>query len=263
MQKTAFIEYNIVGWPLDTDMMAAAEGFENLGYRLKSYTRQDVLQQKYRPQFVRDNFFVGGYTTMQLLLQQANALPLPIDYPSTIQQSGLLNRRVATTTLGQALSQATGGQQDCPSNEWQPIFIKPVKTKLFTGRKLTRPADLAYFDDFPLDTPVHVADILDIVSEWRCFVLFDQLLDGRPYAGSFREPPDWHFVEQNITTYAADITRPSAYTLDVAVVKTGQTVVIEYNYFYSISHYGLAQDTYAEMLRTRYAEIVANSFPNN
>lgn len=84
-----------------------------------------------------------------------------------------------------------------------------------------------------------VSDILNIESEWRCFVHRNQLVDVCKYSGDFDKIPDKEIIEKMITCYS---NCPPAYTLDVAVLESGETVIIEVHNFWSCGLYGLEGD---------------------
>jgi len=82
---------------------------------------------------------------------------------------------------------------------------------------------------------LQVSDIVDFRAEWRCFVWRGELLDVRCYLGDFRLAPDYGVIEEMIEVFTD---APCAYTLDVGVISTGETVVVEAHDFYSCGLYG-------------------------
>lgn len=49
-----------------------------------------------------------------------------------------------------------------------------------------------------------------------------------------------------------------AYCLDVGVLSTGETALIEVNDGFSVGMYGMSKELYAELLQTRWKELVEN-----
>lgn len=79
-----------------------------------------------------------------------------------------------------------------------------------------------------------------LVSEWRCFVFRNELLDCRCYAGRWDAPPNEDRIRTFISAYSA---APVAYTLDVYVYDEGwgggmKTGVMEVHDFFACGLYG-------------------------
>lgn len=92
-------------------------------------------------------------------------------------------------------------------------------------------------------------DVVDFVSEWRCFVHNGQLVDCRKYLGDFERPPSKSYIKDCIYMYKS---APIAYTLDVGVTETG-TCVIEVHDFFSCGLYGFSSPhIYPQMLSQWY-----------
>ena len=87
----------------------------------------------------------------------------------------------------------------------------------------------------PDDTDYFVSQTIDIVSEWRIFVHRGNILDLKNYSGDPWQIPDRTTVEKMVKAFT---NTPKAYTLDVAVLRNGQTAVIEVHNFISCGLYG-------------------------
>lgn len=79
------------------------------------------------------------------------------------------------------------------------------------------------------------SDIIDIDSEWRCFILRGELIAIHNYNNSLGLYPDIPKIKEMIAVYK-DL---DAYTLDVGVNEQG-TFVIEVHDFYSCGLYGFS-----------------------
>ena len=77
------------------------------------------------------------------------------------------------------------------------------------------------------------SDIIDIESEWRCFVYRGQLLGIHNYINSLSHYPDVGVVREMVNKYK----KLDAYTLDIGVNDKG-TFIIEIHDFYSCGLYG-------------------------
>lgn len=84
------------------------------------------------------------------------------------------------------------------------------------------------------DKNYFISDRLNgIVSEYRCFVYNNTLIDCKNYSGNFMILPDFYTINKMINKFDH-----SAYTLDVAVLDGGITVPIECHDFISCGLYG-------------------------
>ena len=193
---------------------------------------------------MRQNVFVGSISAMKWIFSKLCKAPEPIDFPQSIIDSGLLNRKVSKTTLSDAIEwfEKTG----------EPVFIKPVDTKLFDGILIKDKSNLSYFAQYG-DPYVWVCKEIKILSEHRVYVQEGQLVYSCNYDGDVRINPNWDYVESLIKSY---YDAPIAYTLDVAVLDDNSMTVIEVNDFWAIGGYGLYCLDYATALEARYHQIV-------
>ncbi len=88
--------------------------------------------------------------------------------------------------------------------------------------------------------------LLDIKSEWRAFIWNGRILDIRCYSGDFWTFPDRKAVEGMVAAYTDN--PPRAYTLDVAVLGDGRTVIMEVHNFIACGLYGFEDSRIPLML---------------
>ena len=100
-------------------------------------------------------------------------------------------------------------------------------------------------DNLPDDTEYFVSEVVNLVSEWRCFVYRGVLKDIKNYSGDPWVLPYREFVQECIDQIGDSIT---AYTLDVGVTSDGKTVVIEVHNFVSCGLYGFDNPAIIPML---------------
>lgn len=81
-----------------------------------------------------------------------------------------------------------------------------------------------------------VSELIDIESEWRCFVFRNKLIGINNYSGDFTLFPDVSLIKEVIDNYN---NCPLSYTLDVGINKSG-TFIIEVHPFVSCGLYGFA-----------------------
>lgn len=87
------------------------------------------------------------------------------------------------------------------------------------------------------------SDIINIDSEWRCFVFENKLVGLQNYSGDFTKFPNLITIEQMISIYSK--IAPVAYTLDIGINhlndnRTNNTFVIEVHDFFSCGLYGFS-----------------------
>jgi hypothetical protein len=63
--------------------------------------------------------------------------------------------------------------------------------------------------------------------------------------------------DENVVQEMADdfVNSPRGYCLDVGVLSTGETALIEVNDGFSVGKYGMSDDLYSELLITRWNEL--------
>lgn len=168
-------------------------------------------------------------------------VPLSINIP--IELMKYTKRNIRYMTMGEF-------KQDSQ----MPVFAKPNRfAKEFVAGVIKNPDSKKYFfNDIDDDTPVLVSDVIDIVSEYRCYVLKGDLKGIKWYIGDIRVFPDVKVIDAAIIDYKS---APSAYVIDFGITKDGETVLIEVNDAWSVGNYGLDDKTYANMLLTRWLEI--------
>ncbi len=238
--KVAYVEVKR-GFPVNTDMMCAIEGLEYLGWDIKTFTKEDILSNKYSLLYTKSPF-IGSIDSITEILRSINKLPSPIDYPETNRH--LLGRKLTFSTMSEVLHKF--------KNDNEAVFIKPVKTKLFDGSVLKTESRFSYFEPY-LNEDVISSPLVEISSEWRAYIHKGKIMDCRCYSKDFRLAPDYQFIELNIKAYRK---APVAYTIDVAILENENNIVVEFNDFWSIGSYGLDSEKYAEMLVDRWFEII-------
>ena len=147
-----------------------------------------------------------------------NKTPAPINIPRDLQQYKYTKRIVYNSINEEDFSRCKF-----------PVFVKSdVKIKGFNEIVNT-------VKELP-DENVFISEIVDIYSEWRCFVYNKKLVGLQNYLGHFALFPDVDLINEMISTYTES---PIAYTLDVGINEKG-TYVIEVHDFFSCGLYGFS-----------------------
>lgn len=234
-QKLDNTYYNI-------NIATAAQGFHELGVEIVPYTDVKSIYHL----FEQTDILLDGIAQCNYVFDKFIQHPELCDYPEVLKP--YMGRNVWSDTVNHINN----------TPELWNIFIKPVKHKAFTGRAVKGSADLIGCGSQHEDLEVICTDLLNIKREFRGFILYDKLIDIRPYTG------DWHYnynpavVDRCIEAFKTWEDRPMACSLDFAVVmKDGreQTVFLEQNDAYALGCYGLTPLKYARLISARWAQL--------
>lgn len=237
----ALIQYKN-GRAFGTSAFAALLGFEDMGLEIVPF-EPDGLAGISRE---ASDIVVGGVGVVRGALRTLGRDVPEIDYPKELEP--FLGRRVWRSTIRTVNSRA---------DAW-PVFVKPVQGKLFTGRLVTAEKDLVGRGTCGENAEVYCSEPVVFVAEWRCFVLRGQILDVRPYRGSWRAGFDPRVVEGAVAAYAG---APAGYGMDFGVTEDGRTLLVEVNDGYALGSYGLERHAYARLLSARWAELAGSEDP--
>lgn len=147
-------------------------------------------------------------------------------------------------------------------------FVKPVKTKLFSGFVLDHQIphcdsyavdcdsyfmeQFAVFSKLPHETPIWTSDPVSWKSEWRYYVAHGEIVGHARYDDGAEDAdmPDLWVVRRCI----ADLQIKHPYALDMGVLATGQTALVEVNDAWAIGLYSkaLSPIDYLYFLRSRW-----------
>jgi hypothetical protein len=223
---------------------AAYKGFSAKGYPL-DFFEWDELTGRHLP-LSRDTLLVGGTVAVHKALAQ---LGVPIPAPMNVPESLLAfaGRKLWAATLGEI-------RQLFASGSAEPVFVKPLASaKEFAGMVIANASDLARVRHLDDALAVQAAELVVFVSEWRYFVLNGKVVGTAHYKGDCFTPPDANAVRNAV---AAHTGAPAAYGLDFGVTVDGRTLLIEANDGFALGCYGLDAVVYADMLESRWCELV-------
>ena len=234
----AFVQYPHAG-RLVSPAQTAADGLNLLGYEVvwfKSFEEINVT---------RDTLVVGFIDTYRNAIASLGIIP-PENIDIPVELEPFTGRRIWETTLAYARNES----------HW-PVFIKPLKHhKEFPGKIINRFRDLLTSSTLPQDFPVLASEVVKFVSEYRCFMWKHEIMSVRHYKGNPLVFPD----PKRIQTMAdAWITAPVACCIDVGVIDSGETLLVEVNDGHSMGDYGLRSLVYARMLEARWCELTGAS----
>lgn len=228
------------GKPWNEDCKAAYNGFKRLGIESVLFSCNEELDQR-NP----EDIVVGGMLIMGSVFEQLGIVPNSYDYPEEL--TDYLGREIDTILL-----------KDLQKQEL-PAFVKPVEEKAAKGTVVNTLDDAEeYYRLLEPDTELYCSEVVDFVSEWRCFVRYGEIIGIQIYNGDRTYAYDRNVVEKAVSDYSSI---PTACSLDFGVTKDRRTLLIEVNDGFAIGAYGLPDAHYAMFLETRWAELTQTVDP--
>lgn len=206
----------------------------------------DVLNETYSADLIAE-VPIGSVEFVRAVFKR-NQMTEPYweTYPAEL--TGFLKRAITKTTLA-----------DLDWNQTQ--FIKPAKTKLFTGFVLGGPGvdspELSTVLTLDKSTEVYSAEVIHLQSESRAYIRNGRILGMSRYDDGPDDAPCANpaVVEEMIQAFGESA--PAAYSLDVGVDTSGDTVLIEANDFWALGLYpgGITPQTYFNAAYARWWQI--------
>ena len=213
-------------------------------------------------------FAALGIPTERFYAKRIHRRRLPLT-PRTLVAGELPVVRSALTQLG---AEAEGLDDYPPPLRWmlrravwaatmrearmlgRPVFVKPRgKAKRFTGALLIDPSmELVRVGG---SAPVWIAEPVRFRTEWRCYVAAGRVLGMGHYAGDPALQPDPAVVARAAGSLAA----VAGLGMDVGVLDSGETALVECNDGFSLGAYDIAGEVYAEVLLRRWVQLVGQS----
>jgi len=246
--ENVFIPCDDDGEFLNVALFNAATGFEFLGHPVTRMTGDEILGRTARPQ----DLVFGGVDAVRPYLAKLGCEPLPIDYPDAVLPS--LKRTFSKSTLREI--------RRLYNEPGDPVFIKPVEHKLFTGHTVRRFGDLLRTQNLDADTPIYVVEHVEFVSEWRFYIEGQEVVGVDHYKGDpckFPHPTDPKETAVRWSKHPEP--PPAAYSLDFGVRKDGETCLVEVNDMISLGCYGLDAPVYARLIIARWLQLVESLLP--
>ncbi|MDO4459528.1 MAG: ATP-grasp domain-containing protein [Clostridia bacterium] len=164
--------------------------------------------------------------------------------------------------LGRKIWKDTINTISSDEKKWSAgYFVKPTKSKVFTGKIIKSLSDLVGCGNQDEDYEVLVSEPLEICGEWRCFITYDELVDVRPYGmlldrKSYLYQYDVNVLNSMMDEFRKWEERPMACSMDICVTKDGRTLLVELNDAYALGCYGLPSISYAKLISARWSQLL-------
>lgn len=247
--KTRFDSGMNMEIPHSHNMANAMYGFRELGAEIIPYRTIDEIYE----QVAAEDIVLDYIDQCNSIFEKFGKKPHIDDYPENFQQ--FLGRKVWKDTIDSISS--------CEEKWSAGYFVKPVRSKVFTGKIISRIKDLIGCGNCRENYEVLVSEKLNIKAEWRCFILYDEIIDVRPYGmliNPMRKSHLYHYdtsvLQEMLMEFKNIENRPMACSMDICVTDDGRTLLMEFNDAYSLGYYGLAPILYAKLISARWSQIL-------
>lgn len=226
----------------NVNFFQASKGFYELGYFVNKIEFDEPISEavtKETPVFAGIPLFKKVMQKLEVNYQDVPA------YPEEL--APFMYRGISVSSIGEVRKSLT---------PWDSLFIRPIdmNRKQFNGHILQREFDLRNTLHLPEETRVYVSEVVEFVSEYRVYVYGDIVVGAKHYAGDWGVPFSRRVVEGMIRKFRHKA--PKAYCLDVGVLDTHETALVEVNDAINMGNYGLAAKAYSQMIDARWKEIV-------
>lgn len=221
----------------------AVFGFREMGAEVVRY---GVIDEIYDA-VTADDLVLDYIDQVQTILGKFHVKPSCEDYPAELRP--FMGRKIWTDHIDSI---------NANPDKWG-VFVKPVRDKAFTGLVINSPRDLIGCGSCYENYEVICSEALDIKREWRGFMVYDELVDIRPYKGDYHYHYDAKVIDQVVEAFRTIPDRPMGCSIDFAVaVKDGreQTIFLEMNDGYALGNYGLNHLNYAKLISARWSQLL-------
>jgi len=245
--KRAFLEKEAGEWAYDF-VFTSKQAAIDLGYEVIPCDTVRGFDFNY-PNITED-ICIGSVEFTEMFFKECGVMtPEYLGYPDS-----LINNKSA---MGRTVTECT--VYDLINHEY-PYFVKPSrKVKQFTGDVIENDGQMRIFRDYydvADDTELYLSDVVNFVSEYRCFIHNGELKGIQYYKGDFTVFPRMKAIKYIMNIYENDLTtKPLAYTMDVGVLDTGETHLVELNDMWAIGAYGFDSEDYVRMIISRFRQM--------
>ena len=249
--RTKYIKEMKTNIPHSINIANAMYGFREMGAEIIPYHSIDDIYDI----VTRDDIVLDYLNQCNIIFSKFDVVPNIPDYPEILKP--FLGRKIWKDTINNISND---------EKKWSAgYFVKPVKNKVFTGKIINSVSDLIGCGNQSEDYEVLISEPLDICAEWRCFIIYDELIDVRPYGiltNQYKNSCMYHYDENVLNSMMKAFTswedRPSACSMDICVTSDGKTLLVELNDAYALGCYGLPSLYYAKLISARWSQILGS-----
>lgn len=235
--------------PHSVNMANAMYGFLEMGAEVIPYHIIDDIYDK----VLREDIVVDYIDQSNAIFNKFGVSPELPDYPEALKQ--FIGRKIWRDTID-SISRN--------EEKWTAgYFVKPTRSKAFTGKIISSINDLVGCGNHSENYEVLVSEPLDICAEWRCFIIYDEIADVRPYGALNKQNRDnymYHYdanvLSEMLQAFKGWEERPAACSMDICVTKDNKTLLVELNDAYALGSYGLPPIYYAKLISARWSQLL-------
>ena len=219
---------------------------KSASYKLLELSELDNLDEKYF-EYVPVGTIEFVHQFMRLLYGQ-NSIPKPLNIPNILLDESLTCRTVFNIKYNELKTafDILGNNVFVKNGD----FIKSLENGFYKEYNPFMFKGLNYM----------VSEVIDIESEYRCFVYKNELVGLQNYSGDFTIFPNVEKIKEIIEKFKVEA--PVAYTLDVGCLKN-KTFIIELHNFYSCGLYGFSDYNRYPYMLYRWFKEYKNKIINN
>jgi hypothetical protein len=246
MIRAAFIEESGNG-RLSVESRSLADELGRRSIPVTLFTAKRLVRRQLK--LAPETLVAGSINVVVAALNQLDRpVPEPNDYPVCLRH--LLRRRMWTSTVGAVREQVLNGDVG-------GIFVKPLgRAKRFTGRVFSGPDDMMFFEGASAQLAVTCAEPVRWMSEHRVYFVKGAIVGVHRYDGDPEVRPDEAIARGAVAALSASPEALAGGGLDLGVLSTGETALVELNDGFGLGSYGLADAAYTDLIVARWEEMV-------
>lgn len=178
---------------------------------------------------LKDIVPVGDLDFVELFLSKVYSINKmnPIEIPDILRSDEFLKRKYSIVT-----------KENLPKDGYYFVkYVSRLKQFSYTGfiERLHNSPDA---NSFLKPGLYQVSEVIDIISEYRCFVHNDQIVGIHYYDGKSDIFPDINLIKVAIARYSTQDYCPRSYTIDIAITRHKDTCILEVHPWVSVGLYG-------------------------
>lgn len=232
-----FLLQTVYGKINDVEVFNARDLVQN-SRGLNSYLLMDYAELKKTNNDYSDWIPIGTLEFVRTWLKKYHNISemKPIEVPEVLREEKYLGRSYDIVSF-----------EDLELKGYK--FIKDIdklKQFSFTG-------DLGNFnkndDSVFISKNYLISNVVDIMSEYRCFVSDMSIKAIQFYDGDCTVFPNISLLREMVGKYYLVQNRPKSYTMDIAVLKNGRTVILEVHPVVSVGTYGYSEYALLQMYK--------------
>lgn len=236
------------GYRLGPEEALLAQHLTNLGVEFKIVSLSNLERGRVEEAGSAD-LVVGSLPFMKAALRHRGVdLPNEQSYPPALRH--LLRRRIWPSTVRKV--------RESLELSPRPFFLKPSeRAKRFTGFVIFDSMDIR-LGGVSNAEKVWCSEVVTWKSEWRVYVASGQVIHQGHYHGDYDLQPSPEVVSEAVALMCAEPGCQSAFALDLGVLSTGETALVEANDAYSVGAYGIEAGLYYSFLKARWDELCSS-----